>query len=304
MGFLLRLKCVLLVGVLGACGDRADGDVPAAAAITVTDDAGREVRLTRPAGRVVSLIPSATETLVAIGAAERVVGRTRYDELPELRDRPSVGGGLNPSLEALAALRPDLVIVWDGERSSALRPRLEEMGIAVFALAADDTTDLFRSIGQLGRLTGLKRGADSVAGAIRSELDAVRASVRGKAAPSLFYVVSTDPPMTAGPGTFIAQIVQLSGGRSVFPDVAADWPTVAMEEIVRRDPHVVILPEGEAPVRTLEALRRAPGWRDLRAVREGRVFRVPSNLLNRPGPNLGRAARTLRDALHPELAGR
>jgi iron complex transport system substrate-binding protein len=282
---------------------RAGSGIPADSVVAITDDTGHEIRLARPAQRVVSLIPSATETLLALGARKQIVGRTRYDVAPEVMDLPSVGGGLNPSLEALTALRPELVIVWEGERSRGLRPQLEALGIAVFALAADDTTDVFRSIVQLGQLTGHSRAADSVAAAIRADLESVRASVRGRPPPSVFYVVSTDPPITAGPRTFIGQILELAGGRSIFPDVAKDWPTVAMEEIVRRQPEVVVLPEGEDPVRSLEALRTSSGWRELRAVSEGRVVRVPTELVNRPGPNLGRAARALRDALHPELAG-
>jgi iron complex transport system substrate-binding protein len=301
------LPLVLLL--LAGCGDApAAGDTAAAApadsAVVVADDAGRELRLARPASRVVSLVPSATETLLALGAREQIVGRTRYDTAPEVRDVPSVGGGLDPSIETLIGLRPELVIVWEGERSRGLRPRLEEMGIGVFALAADDTTDVFRSIDQLGRLTGRGRAADSLATAIRAELAEVRASVAGRTIPSVFYVVSNDPPMTAGPRTFLGQLIGIAGGQSIFPDAAQDWPTVAMEEIVRRQPEVVILPLGEIPTQTPEALRTRPGWRELRAVREGRVATVDADLVNRPGPNLGRAARALRDALHPELAGR
>lgn len=298
--------CCLLATAAGCseAPERTEGAIPRDSAVAATDDSGREVRLPRPARRVVSLIPSATETLLALGARGQIVGRTRYDVAPEVVDVPSVGGGLNPSLEAIAALRPELVIAWEGDRSRGLRPQLEALGIAVFTLAADDTTDVFRSIDQLGRLTGHGQAADSVAAAIRADLESVRASVQGRPAPSVFYVVSTDPPMTASPRTFVGQILELAGGRSIFPDVTADWPTVAMEEIVRRQPEVVVLPEGEDPVRSLEVLRTTSGWRELRAVREGRVVRVPTELVNRPGPNLGRAARALRDALHPELAGR
>lgn len=298
-----------LVALVAACGrPDASSDVAQAAAaesaIAVTDDAGQKVRLNRPAQRIVALIPSATETLIALGAKEQIVGRTRYDVAPEVRHLPSVGGGLDPSLEVLISLRPDLVIVWEGERSRGLRPRLEEAGIGVFALAADDTSDVFRSIDQLGRLAGHSAAADTLAADIRRDLAEVRASVQGRPSPSVFFVVSQDPPMTAGPNTFIGQLIGLAGGRLLFPDVSQDWPAVSMEEIVRRQPEVIILPQGETPTQSVEALAKRSGWRELRAVREGRVAMLDANLVNRPGANLGRAARALRDALHPELGGR
>lgn len=302
-----RAAPLLLALWLAGCGEpeaRAARPAASDSAVAVTDDAGRPVRLPRPARRIVSLIPSANETLLALGAGDRIVGRTRYDQEPALQGLPSVGGGLDPSLETLIALRPELVVAWEGERSRGLRPRLAEMGIPVFGLAADDTADVFRSIQQLGTLSGREHAADSLAASIRSELAALRASVRGRPAPSVFYVVWDDPPMTAGPNTFIGQLIEVAGGRNVFPDAPADWPNVSLEEVVRRQPDFVVFAKGEGDTRSLEALRSAPGWRELRAVREGRVIWIPARLMERPGPQIGRAARALRDALHPELARR
>jgi iron complex transport system substrate-binding protein len=297
---LLKARFALLL--LAACGEGGRESAPPAPAdssVVVVDDTGDTLRLPRPARRVVSLIPSANETLVALGALDRIVGRTRYDEMPELASLPSVGGGLDPSLEALVALRPDVVVAWASEKRSAVRERLEEMGIRVLALDPQDTTDVFRTVKSLGALTGYGRAADSLGAEIRRELEAVRASVAGRPAPTVLFVVWHDPPMTAGPKTFIAQLIGVAGGRTVFPDLEANWPQLSMEEIVRRQPDVVILPVGENPAQTVERIRSAPGWRELRAVREGRIATVPANLTNRPGPYIGEAARVLRDALHP-----
>jgi iron complex transport system substrate-binding protein len=286
---------------LSACGGAKPSDqakAPADSAVTATDDGGREVRLQRPATRIVSLVPSATETLVALGAREVVVGRTDYDDAPEAAAIPSVGGGLDPSLEKLTALRPDLVIGWETVGRPELRDRLEALGIPVFGMATQDTADTFRGIATLGRLTGRTRAADSLAASVRAELDAVRASVAGKPRPSVFWMVQNEPPMTAGRATFVSELLEVAGGRNAFGDLDALWPSVSMEEIVRRQPDVLLVPVVEARTARVDELRGAPGWRELRAMKEGRVRAVPAELVNRPGPGIGKAARAVAEAIH------
>jgi iron complex transport system substrate-binding protein len=270
--------------------------------VQATDDAGQLVRLDRPATRIVSLIPSATDLLVAMGARAQLAGRTEFDTDSALAPLPSVGGGLDPSLEALVALRPDLVISFETQGDAALRTRLREMGIPVYAQAAQDTADVFRALANLGTLAGRRTGADSVAGAMRAELDAVRRSVAGRPAPSVVYVAWVDPPMIAGPTTFLSELVRVAGGRPVFEDVKQEWPQVSIEEIVSRKPQVVVIPSGAGAEFSAQALRTAPGWRELASSPGTRVAEVPVAVVNRPGPRLGEAARALRDAIHPELA--
>ncbi|HEU0052747.1 MAG TPA: cobalamin-binding protein [Longimicrobium sp.] len=298
------LALALLLAACGGAKPSDDARAAADSAVAATDDAGREIRLARPAARIVSLVPSATETLVALGARETVVGRTDYDEAPEVAAVPSVGGGLDPSLEKLAALRPDLVIGWETVGRPELRDRLEALGIPVFAMATQDTADVFRGIASLGRLTGRGRAADSLAAAVRAELDAVRASVAGKPRPSVFWLVQTDPPMTAGRATFVSELVEVAGGRNAFGDLEALWPNVSMEEIVRRQPDVLIVPVVEARTARVEELRALPGWRELRAMREGRARSVDAELVNRPGPSIGKAARAVAEAIHASAAPR
>jgi iron complex transport system substrate-binding protein len=289
-----------LLVVVAACGV---GEPSPGGAIIVHDDADLRVELARPARRVVSLVPSGTDVVVALGAANRVVGRTDYDTAPEVAAVPSLGGGLDPSLEVLVALRPELVIAWAEAGPSALRGQLEPLGIAVYGLRTQDTAGVFRDIERLGRLVGCDSAALALAVRLRGELAAVRASVAGRPRPTVVYLVEHDPPLIAGRGTFISEIIGVAGGETAFPDVAALWPQISLEELVRRQPDVLVFPglEGLEPV--VERLRQAPGWRELRAVREGRVVRVPAELLGRPGPQLGAAARALRDLLHPGAAG-
>jgi len=299
----------LLVGVAGCSAppDWEGGEIgepavePAdliAGDVEVVDDAGRTVRLARPAGRVVALLPAMTETILALGAGDRLVARTDYDDDPRVRDLPSVGGGLTPSLEVLAALRPDLVIAWEEAGTARVRPRLEALGIAVFAARTQDTTDILANVQRLGVLLGRDAAADSLALEIRDGLDRVRASVAGRPTPTALYVVGVEPPLTAGPNTFISQAIAVAGGRTVFPDLRTDWPQLSFEEIVRRRPEVLILPVGAQPEAAVARLRATAGWRELLADGRTRIRTVPADTLNRPGPSIVRAAELLRDALH------
>ena len=296
------LAAVLALGGCGRADARADA-ASAEGAIALTDDLEHEVRLAGPARRIVSLKPSVTQTLVAMGAADRLVGRTDWDTDAALRHLPSVGGTVTPNLEQLVALRPDLVLGWE-TTDAATRQRIEEMGIPVFATRSHDTTDVFRSFASLGRLTGRRRAADSLAASVRAELAAVAASVRGLPRPSVFFVVWNDPPMTAGPDTYIGQLVEIAGGRTAFPELRREFTQVSMEEIVRRQPQVLVLPQGEDSVLRAASLRRLPGWRELRALNGGATVELPADLISQAGPRLGESARRLRDAIHPDRAGR
>jgi iron complex transport system substrate-binding protein len=298
--------CLAFLLALGGCtpppdwADAAGSDSAAAAApLSVVDDAGRTVTLPDPAQRIVSLMPAATETLIALGATELLVARTDFDRGAEVRHLPSVGGGLTPSLEVLASLQPDLVVAWEEAGAARVRPRLEEFGIAVLALRTQDTTAIFDNIQRLGTLTGRTAAADSVARAVREGLDSVRASVAGLPRPSVLYVVGVDPPLTAGPRSFIAQLIEVAGGRTVFPDLAGYWPQVSLEEVVRRRPDVLLLPVGAAEQASLDRLRSAAGWRELLANDRTRVRTLPADIVNRPAPNIVETARLLRDAIHP-----
>ena len=275
----------------------AQGVAPGSA-VRIVDDAGTTLRFPHTVRRIVSLLPSATETLIALGAAGQIVGRTRYDAAAEVARLPSVGGGLDPSVEAIVALHPDVVISWEHDRRQRTQERLTALHIPVLSLRTEDTTDAFRAIGTLAAATGHVSAGTALASQIRADFRAVAASVAGQPTPVVFYMVYNDPPMTTGPASFVGQLIGLAGGTLAFPEKGALWPTVSLEALVQRQPDVIVLPVGEKGVITLERLRSTTGWRDLAAVRDGRVVTVPSNLLNRPGPHLGAAARALRDAIH------
>ena len=296
--------CGLLL-VLAACGRQSPTRAEAAAEhpITVADDDGRIVTLPRAPRRILSLVPSATETITALGAGDRLVGRTRYDRDSSLAGLPVVGGGLDPNLETIVGLAPELVVTWSSDKRAETRHRLDAAGIPTLNLSLQDTTDAFRAITLLGEALDIPAEATHLLRQLRDSLSDTRRLAAAEGRRRVFYVVYNDPPMTMGPATFIAQMLDLAGGENVFADAAMNWPTVSLEQIVRRDPDLVVLPVGEMPARTLERLRTEPGWRDLRAVKRGCVVYVEADVVNRPGPNIARAAEQLRTAIHRQGCG-
>ena len=289
----------ILLLLLAACTGRTDRPATGAA-ITLTDDAGHTVPLAAPAQRVISLVPSVTETIIALDAGDRIVGRTEYDRDSSLAAVPLIGRGLSPSIEAMIALHPDLVVVWASDKRGDLRGQLEKAKIPVLALEVQDTTDAFRVVGLMGWALGREAAGGMLLDSLRASLKATASIARQRSRRRVFYVVYNDPPMTAGPGTFIDQLLDIAGADNVFSDAASRWPTVSLEEVVKRDPDIVVLPVGEMSAQVGERLRNTAGWRDLRAVKNGCLALVDADLVNRPGTNVAIAARRLEVLLHDE----
>ena len=296
MGVLFSGLLLLLAACQG--GDR---NVPAgSASIALTDDAGHTVHLAAPARRVVSLVPSVTETIIALGTADRIVGRTEYDRDSSLAAVPLIGRGLSPSVEAIIELRPDLVVVWASDKRGDLRGQLERARIPVIAFEVQDTTDAYRVVTVMGQALGRQAAGDRLLDSLRASLKETESIAKQRSRRRVFYVVYNDPPMTAGPGTFINQLLDIAGADNVFDDAVSKWPTVSLEEVVKRDPDIVVLPVGEMSAQVGERLRSTAGWRDLRAVKNGCLALVDADLVNRPGTNVAIAARRLEVLLHDE----
>ena len=274
----------------------------------MVDDRGRAHEPSAPLTRIVSLIPAVTETLVAIGGADRLVARTRYDEDPALADLPSVGGGIDPSLEFLAQLDPDLVVLWaSGANGVLLEDRLDEIGLDWYAAAIQTVDDFRRHARNLGRLVGLSAAADSVIARVERDLAAAERLWSGRDPVEVVYVVQLEPPMTVGPGTFLDSLLGTAGAVNAFGDIVGSWPLVSMEEVVRRDPVYVIMPvqgygtpEARPGYRdpSIGRLGARPGWSAVPAVAVGRVISVDGSLFGRPGPRMGEAALYLATRLH------
>lgn len=294
----VSLPILALILALAGCAEAPGREADVFA--VVTDDGGREVRVSAPPSRIISLIPAITETIVALGAADRLVARTAFDEDPSLAHLPSTEQALIPSVEWLAQLRPQLVAMWRDGQTRTTTARLAELGIPVYGAAIETLDDVDSTIRRIGRLLGLEARADSLVARVHAELDGVRRAVAGRERPRVLYVVGRDPAMIAGPATFADELIAVAGGENAFSDGPAGWPQVGLEEIVQRQPDVLIVPTGNWDGEGLLAwFRSAPGWRELRAVREGRVYAVDATIFNRPGPRVGLVAREIAEILHP-----
>jgi iron complex transport system substrate-binding protein len=256
--------------------------------IRVVDDAGDTLGLNAPARRVVSLIPATTELLFAIGAGSAVIGRTNYcDYPPAARSVPDLGDGIKPSIEAVLARRPDLVILYNSGQNAAVAGRLRELGIAALRINTDALSDVGRVARILGSLTGQNRGADSVAATFDTALAGATRPLPGRR-PKILLLVWEQPPMTIGRGSFLSELVERAGGDNLFGDVSASSGVVSIEAVAARNPDLIFTTT-DGP----SAFADRPEWQVVPAVRKRRFLRVSGSEFDRPSPRAPAAIRQL-----------
>ena len=290
----LATVAVLLSSVAGA-GCRPAADRPPEQPIQVVDDAERQIALPAPARRVVSLLPSFTELLFAIGAGDRVVGRTQWcDWPPEVRALPSAGDGIPPNVEAVAALRPDLVILYNATTNAGPAAQLEALGIPAALFDLNLLEDLGPVARRLGILTGHANAADSLGR--ETEQLAARAPPPPRA--SVVFVVWDNPPIVIGAGSYLHRLAALAGARNVFEDITTPSAQVSIETIAARDPDFVAVLSDSAPnppVPPSFASRRE--WHTVRAVKTGHFLHLTGSLFGRPSPRTDEAVARFRQLL-------
>jgi len=266
----------------------------------VTDETGRRVEVPDHPRRLVSLAPSITETLYALGLGDELVGDTDYcDYPPEATKKPHVGGQMNPSLEAIVALKPDLVLgTAEGNRRETAE-QLSHLKIPLYGVAAGTVDDMFRSITDLGEVLDERQRAQDLVGSLRQRAQAVEKAVAGEKSVKVLFVVQYEPLITAGRDTFIADVIRRAGGKSVTDDMSQEWPRLSLESALALDPDVILFPESHTFSPPLEQLKSLPVWKDFRAVRNGRLYLVPETIV-RPCPRLIDALEDVAKILHPE----
>lgn len=293
------LLCVLCVLCVSGCSpDRSRTATAARSTRIVIDDFGDTVLVDRRPGRIVSLTPATTEILFALGAGDRLVGRGEYDKWPDAALAvPNLGPGLRPNVEAVLAARPELVLLYASQDNRPAAQRLRGAGIMTAAFKVDRIEHFDRTTRLLGRLIGDSARGALVADTVMRTLDSVRALTSNVPRVSVVMPAYEDPLLVIGSGSFMSQLVSIAGGRNVYEDIDQPSPAVTFEDVVRRNPDVVLTgPEHGA------RLRRSARWRALDAVRRGRVLYMDTTLVLRPAVRLGEGAVSLMRLLHPELA--
>jgi len=272
----------------------------------VTDDVGRRVTMPAEVKRIVSLAPNLTEIVYALGIADKLAGDTNYsDNPPEAKLKPHVGDPQNPSIEAIVALHPDLVLAADSINRVDTVDALERLGIAVYTAGGDTQTvlNILDSIARMAELMGAEpQGAELVA-RMRKRLDALHAKLEDRPMAHVLFVVWEEPLQTIGQNTFIEDALRWAGAESVVQS-KQNWPRISIEEVVRLQPDYIVFAgsHGESAATELADLRARPVWRDLDAVEIGHVVNLNEESI-RPSPGLVDAIEQLARDVHPEVFG-
>jgi iron complex transport system substrate-binding protein len=265
---------------------------------TFVDGLGRTVFLANAPTRIVSLAPSITETIFAIGLGEQLVGVTEFcDYPPEAKQKRKVGYS-HANVESIVALQPDLVLAPREFLRADVLGKLEQLKIPTFILDTKTIEDIPAHIQLLGRMLDRSPAADRVAMELRQRLKDIRSRTETLPRRRVLYVLNSQPLITVGPGSFIHQLIELAGGENVAAGAPTPYPRLSIEEVIKKDPQLIVFPVGSAegiPPAEQQLWQR---WTTLSAVRHGRLHQIQSDLLNRPGPRIAEGVEQLSRIIH------
>ena len=266
---------------------------------TVKDELGYDVSVVAEPQRIVSLAPNITETLFGLGLGQKVVGVTSYCNYPaEATKITRVGDTLKPNIEQIISIKPDIVLVSTASQLEQFRAKLSQAGIPIFALKSGSLEEIFHSIGTIGKLTNRESQASDLVAGLRARLDGIKQRVAGKPRPKVFFIVGTEPLITAGKNAFITDLINIAGGDSISADLPTDWPTYSAETAIARAPDIIILPgpeHGNEGMKLPEALQVTP------AARQGHAYKINDELIFRPGPRIIDGLEEMAKLFHPEV---
>jgi len=267
--------------------------------VSVTDDAGRTLTLAREPQRIVSLASSNTEILFALGLGDRVVGVDQYSDFPPpAREKPRVGSFVKPDMEKILALEPDLVLATEMHVKTAL-PDLEKRGLATMVVTPKGVKAVLDAIKLVGKATGRQKEAEELTSTMAARIAAVEA--RSKGSPSVRTFFELSPELhTAGPGSFVDDMIRLAGGSNIAAGAGKEWPQLSQEALLVADPEVILLADhGSSGGQSPQSVAARPGWQQITAVKMGRVYEIDPDLTNRPGPRVVDGLEMIADKLHP-----
>ncbi len=265
-----------------------------------TDEAGREVRVPDAPRRIVSLAPSITEILFALGLGDRVVGVTEFStHPPEAAAKPKVGSYIRLNAERILDLAPDLAVgTKDGNRLDLVR-LLEDAGVAVYAVNPRSVEDMIRTVARLGTVCGVEARGEALAGELRARLARIVKGARKGPRPKVFLQINLRPIMSVNRNTLHHDVIRLAGGENITADHAVPYPRLSLEEVLQKAPEVILISSMERGGAFEEARRDWFQWKTLPAVQAGRVHLIDSDLIDRPSPRVIRGLEAMAELLHP-----
>jgi iron complex transport system substrate-binding protein len=263
--------------------------------IRVRDSRGKLFTLPAPPKRIVSVAPSNTEILFALGLGRQMVGATDYcSHPPQARSLQKVGG-IQLNYERILSLKPDMVLAVTNLQKTSIA-RMEALGLPVFTIDPHTVEETIAAIELVGRAAGSRAAAARVAGRMRTKLASVRKAVAGRSErPGVLTIIQLQPLIVAGPNTFMDDCIRLAGGRNVASDARGPYPIFSVEQAVLRKPEVIF-----TSPRNRQALLNSPVWRAVPAVSQGRIYHPEQDLVELPGPRLADGVEALARFLHPD----
>ena len=289
---MFRFQLIAVAIILSGC---ISPDARPPAGRQPRDDFGSVIDVRRIPRRIVSLNPTTTEVLFAIGAANRVVGRSQWDVFPASAKRvPSLGQALRPNVEAIIGAHPDLVLLYASADNRPAFDKLRQSGIATVAFKIDNIEQFARDTRLIGRIVGNTESAAVLVDSVQGTLARVRAATASLPHPSVFIHVWNKPIIAIGGGSFLSELLEVAGAHNVYADIPGPSATVTLEDVVRRNPDVVL-----ASPSAVSSMRADEGWRTVAAIRSGRLLAYDTLLVGRPSATLGAAAVSLAALLHP-----
>lgn len=267
--------------------------------LKVIDSYNREVTIDKEPQRIISIAPNITETIFVLGKGDKMVGRTDYCDFPtEASKIASVGKLTDPSLEKIVELKPDVVIASTHFKKEVIT-KLEELNIKVLVLYGQESFDgVYETIAKVAQVLNAKEAGDKIIGDMKKKVDSVTAKVKEAKKPSVYYVVGygKSGDFTAGKGTFIGNMIEMAGGTNAANDVEG-WK-YSLEKLVEKNPDILVCSKN---FETKKGIEGANGYKDLKAVKGGKLLEIDENLLNRQGPRLAEGLETLAKLIHPEV---
>jgi iron complex transport system substrate-binding protein len=268
----------------------------------LTDEIGREVKIPHSAKRIISLAPSITEILFALGLDVEVAAITNFCDYPEaVSNKPRIGGFVNPDIEKIVSLKPDLIIgIRDGNRTDTVH-RLNDFGFPVYLIDPKGFDGVMQTIKKIGEIVGREKESKRMIRDMANKRENIVNLTRSLSKPKVFFQVGDVPMITVGKGTLADDLIRLAGGRSISENELLSYPSYSLETILLKAPEIIIMTSMESKKHYMNLVKKWQNWKSIPAVRRNTIYVIDSNLVDRPTPRIVEGLETLVRIIHPEI---